>query len=99
MAEEGTYFGALEGDGSDFGFWPISDVPDEVTVTLHEEEETLPLGDLMAMHLGAVLEYVKEEVSESDDIKREVIETREKLAYLAENWMKELKGWKTPEGA
>ena len=25
MAPEGTYFGAHEGDGSDFGFWPVYD--------------------------------------------------------------------------
>lgn len=28
ICPEGTYFGTLEGDGSDFGFWPCLDSDD-----------------------------------------------------------------------
>lgn len=27
MALDGMYFGSHEGDGSDFGFWPVRDIP------------------------------------------------------------------------
>lgn len=64
---------------------------EEVTVTIHEDGMTLPLDALMAMELGAVWEYVSDEISESDESKPEVIATLAKLDRLANSWMTELK--------
>lgn len=45
LAPPYCYFGAHEGDGSDFGFWPLRDLIDELPRIKNEESETLPEED------------------------------------------------------
>ena len=39
FAPDGCYFGTLEGDASDFGFWPLEDPQEEEPIDWREQDE------------------------------------------------------------